>query len=217
MSETESGSVDLIIAGPPYNIGTVYGDNKDILPFPEYTKILENIFNECHRVLKEDGQIIVETSDTILTNGLYVQLAGLVQDICLDAGFYLKTRHINFVNTQNSIELKEDDRWSDDYTTKNNAHSNCHQWMIFTKKETVFENGEIFYHNYQETPEHPCPFPQRVCELFLAKYYKEGMTVLDPFMGTATLGKNVMERGGRYIGYEIDPGIFNEAENKLSK
>lgn len=217
MSEVEENSIDLIIGSPPYNIGTVYGNNKDVMSFFEYKKMLNKIFTECYRVLKNEGTFLLEASDSIMTDGLYVQLSGLVQSICLDIGFNLKTRHINFVNTKNGVELKEDSRWGDDYSTKNNAHSNCHQWLVFVKKEINFENGEIFYFNYIETPEHPCPTPQESCNTFLSKYYTEGMIVLEPFMGTAVLGENVIKRNGKYIGYEIDEKIFNETKRKLSK
>ena len=38
MLEIADNSVDLIIAGPPYNIGTKYGNNNDTLSFVLYKK-----------------------------------------------------------------------------------------------------------------------------------------------------------------------------------
>ena len=217
MSECPNSSVDLIIAGPPYNIGTKYGNNTDSLSFADYKKIISRVLKECHRVLKNNGTIIVEAADSVFMAGAYIQLSGLIQKICLDNGFYLVERHINFVKSLSGIELVEDSRWSKDYYTKKNAHSNCHQWLVFKKVQTKFSSGKIYYIDYKETKQHPCPFPEKTLALFLSKYYKKGMTVLDPFMGTAGLGKIVIKKGGKYIGYEIDPLIYKEAVKKLNQ
>jgi len=216
MSEISDGVVDLVIAGPPYNIGTLYENYTDLLPLEEYRNLLTNIFTECRRVLKEDGVLVIEASDTVYSNGQYIQLAGMIQKICLDIGFFLKSRHINFVKSDNYVETPDHD-WKSDYTTKNNAHSNCHQWLVFTKKNIPWENGEIFYFDYESAEGHPCPFPVGACNVLLSKYFKEGNTVLDPFSGTARLGEEVLKRGGKYIGYEINKKYFDFAQNRLNK
>jgi DNA modification methylase len=40
---------------------------------------------------------------------------------------------------------------------------------------------------------------------------------LDPFMGTANLGVQVIKRGGIFFGYEIDTGFYETAKRKLEK
>lgn len=217
MSECKNLSVDLIVASPPYNIGTKYGNNDDNVSFAKYKKIITRIIKECHRTLGNRGTLVVEAADSVFMNGMHVQLAGFIQKICLDNKFYLTERCINFSNSLNGVELIEDKRWDKDYCTKKNAHSNCHQWMVFSKIKSKFKGGEIFYINYKEEKKHPCPFPDQTINLFLSKYYKNGMTVLDPFMGTAGLGKEVLALNGKYIGYEIDTLIYKEAIKKLRK
>lgn len=96
------------------------------------------------------------------------------------------------------------------------AHSNCHQWLIFSKSNSAFETtGEIFYNDYLPSSEHPCPFPASTIKLLLDHYYQPGQTVLDPFMGIAVLGVEVLKRGGYFKGYEIDSSVFNKALIKL--
>jgi DNA modification methylase len=215
--EIENCSVDLIIAGPPYNIGTKYGNNSDTLPFISYKKMIKKVASECFRTLKKNGIFVIEASDSVLMNGSYVQLSGLIQSICIKSGFNIQQRHVNFANSISGVELIEDKRWKNDYSTNKNSHSNCHQWLVFRKSNCNFIGGEIYYIPYEETKEHPCPFPIKTCELFLSKYFKKNMTVLDPFMGTANLGELVILNGGKYIGYEIDKLIYEEALKKLSK
>ena len=53
------GSVDLVIADPPYNLGKDYGNNSDRQCFCEYLDFSRKWLSECHRVLKPNGTIYV--------------------------------------------------------------------------------------------------------------------------------------------------------------
>jgi DNA modification methylase len=214
MSEWKSNSVNLIITSPPYNIGTTYGNNKDKVTFHDYEKMLNRVFSECYRVLENDGKIVIEVADSILIDKNYVQLANMVQNICLKLGYFICERHINFVKSEHGV-LAPDHDWNNNFYTSNNSHSNCHHWLVFTKTKTKFNNGKIFYLDYKESKEHPCPFPAEICKTILDMYFKKGFTVLDPFMGTATIGIDVISRGGIFGGFEIDTDIYNTAEKKL--
>lgn len=217
MAEVVGDSVDLIYTSPPYNIGTAYQENKDDTSVSSYFVTLKQIFSECYRILKGDGKLVIEVADTIRSQGAYIELAALIQAYCLDLGFVIEERHINFVHTDHGKELPEHG-WSADYIADGGAHSNCHQILVFSKnKETTFKNsGKVLYINYVSTPEHPCPIPEAMQDFILTEYYKPGMTVADPFMGTAGLGKRVLHMNGSFIGYELDPTIYKTAEAVLN-
>lgn len=218
MSAVSGRSIDLVYAGPPYNIGTRYGANFDLLPLPEYQKLLENVLAECSRVLKDDGVLIVECADTIVSQGVCIQLAGYVQSLCLKLGFMVLARHINFARSKSGIELPEE-HWDNEYVTRVNAHSNIHQILVLSKKPgTIFDpNGQITYYDYEPVEGHPCPTPARLCNFVLDTYFTKGMSVLDPFMGSAAIGVEVLKRGGNFTGYERDPSIFRLAQSNLRK
>lgn len=216
MPECTSGSIDLIIAGPPYNIGTIYGDYEDRMPFAEYKKMLTGVIKECKRVLKDDGTIIIDVADTVFMDGKYLHLAGLIESICAQNELFLSERHLNFANSKDGIELPEDKRWNGP-VAEGNAHSNIHHWLVLKKNQTSFSNGQIFYINHIESPHHPCPYPDPEMDFYMDQYYRKGMKVLDPFMGTAILGTKVIERHGSFIGYEIDPKIFRVAKKNLER
>jgi len=216
MPEIKSESIDLIITGPPYNIGTKYDIYEDNLSHKDFLNLMERIFSECHRVLKRKGRLVIEVADTIYVGGVYIQLAGLIQKICLSKGFHLESRHINFVNTSDKIEIPEHD-WNSDHTTLSNAHSNCHQYLVMTKLKNNVEDGEIFYSNYKSSKVHPCPFPYKTIKFILSKYFKKGMKVLDPFMGTGNLGEVIIKNDGDFYGYEIVKKYFMTALTRLDK
>jgi site-specific DNA-methyltransferase (adenine-specific) len=217
MSEIENNSLDLIITSPPYNIGTVYGDVKDDLEFSVFKNLLSSVSKESFRTLKDTGRLIIECADTVKIGDLYVELSGMFQSLCLKEGFSIESRFINFVSTDKGVELLEHD-WNEDYTTKNNAHSNCHQIMVFSKSKVSFDSeSEVLYLNYKSSVDHPCPTPEGIYTFILDKYFKLGYRVLDTFMGTARLGVQVLERGGDFFGYELDTKIFQVAEDNMSR
>lgn len=217
MKVVSDESVDLVFTGPPYNIGTKYGENNDKLSFEQYKQLLQNVFSECYRIIKPKGKLIIEIADSIFSNNQYIQLAGLVQSICTSFGFKIEDRHINFTNSKDGIELPEHD-WDKTYIALKEAHSNCHQLLVFSKdQKTQFKHGgRILYVNYFFTPDHPCPTPKPLLNFILDNYYHNGDLVADPFMGVASIGQEVVKRGGKFIGYEIDTQVFLIAKDRLS-
>jgi site-specific DNA-methyltransferase (adenine-specific) len=214
MSEIGDASMNLIMTSPPYGIGTTYGNSStDDQSFVEYCKLMTGVIGECFRVLKGDGTLIIEVADTIMREGRFIQLAGLLQSIALKTGFHLWQRHINFVNSDNGVELSEES--TEEYFSKKNAHSNCHQWLVFSKESKPFAGGDIFYFNYLPSEEHPCPTPDAICQKVLDLYFQPRFAVLDPFMGIASIGKEVLIRGGIFSGYELDPAIYTSAKKRL--
>jgi len=216
MSEIKNGSIDLIVGSPPYNIGTKYGEFGDKSSLDAFKDTLSKIYAECFRVLKDDGILIVECADSVVSDKNYVQLTGYIQSLCVNLGLKLKERHINFAYTEKGIEMPEHN-WNPDYTTQKDAHSNCHQIIVMSKSKDVTFNpvGKIMYFNYTSVEGHPCPTPEGIYDFVLDNYFKKDMSVMDPFMGTAILGKEVLARDGQFYGYELDASIFKIAEKNL--
>lgn len=216
MGEIESNTIDLIFFSPPYNIGTDYDNFRDNLKLEDYFFFMNQVIKECKRVLKKGGKIIIEIADSIVSNKRYAQLAGLIQKFALNEGLFLETRHINFVRTKNGIELPEYGL-NENYISSSNAHSNCHQILVFSNERTKFKEGNILYIDYNASKEHPCAEPERMIRFILDNYFKKGMRVLDPFMGTANTGEAIIKRKGFFFGYEIVKKFFDVAKEKLEK
>ena len=221
MAQVESNSIDIVIFAPPYNIDTPYdSENRDYRAFAEFKTFLCKVIVESYRVLKTGGVFINESADTVYSKGKLIALSDLIQKLCLDAGFKLRNRHINFLQSENGVVLTDKEHnWTQDYYSEEDSHSNCHQWLVFKKGETKFDSltGRIFYMNYPSDEEgHPCPFSYEQVNIFLEiADFKSGVTVLEPFMGTARLGEEVLKRGGNYVGYELAKKHFETARKKL--
>ena len=67
MSRMEDGIIQSIITSPPYYNLRDYGEDNQIGiedSFNEYLNNLHNVFTSCYRVLKEDGVLFINISDT---------------------------------------------------------------------------------------------------------------------------------------------------------
>lgn len=221
MSAIPDSSVDVAIFAPPYNIDTPYdNDHSDHKPFEEFKSLLNGVIKECCRVLKPGGVFINESADTIYSKNKFIALSDLIQKLCLDTGLSLQARHINFIQSQNGMVLTDKEHhWTSEYYSEEDSHSNCHQWLMFRKGEVQFNpgTGKIFYVNYPADEEgHPCPFSYEHINIFLEMSgFQEGMSLVEPFMGTGRMGEEVLRRGGNYFGYEIAEKHFKTAQNRL--
>ncbi len=216
MSEVESNSVDLIYFSPPYNIETKYDTYEDNLPNQRYFDMMQNVIGECYRVLIEGyaPKMIIEVADSVLMNGKYIQLAGRLQKIALNQGFYLGKRDFNFDTTNQGVEVPTHD-WNENYEViGKNAHSNLHQIMTFYKDEDFDWDSKCLYSSYSSDGVHPCPTPKTIVD-YVTKYVGGQRIFLDPFMGTGRIGEEVLRKGGNFIGYDVVESYCNEAKRKF--
>ena len=215
MMEIDNESINLIYFSPPYNIKTSYDDFDDNLELEKYFNFIKTIILECTKKLKKDGRLTIEVADSIFTDKNYIQLAGVIQKLSItEAKLFLETRHINFINTDGIFELP-DHSFDSNYATKKEAHSNCHQILVFNKSKVKKRVGDIMHINYKHSSEHPCSVPQKMVNFILENYFDKGMKVLDPFMGTANLGVAVIKKGGNFFGYELVKKYYDTAKKKL--
>ena len=183
----KSGSVDLVITDPPYNVELRYNPNAkgkksrkcawgDKLPEDQYWSWFKKIFTEVYRVMGP-GSLYVSHSD----QGVY-----LAQPI-------LKDTRVKFV--QNIIW------WGPNGFNKHNA---SHHWilrhetiMFFYKGDPppLYRNGKGIWYtsvikvprpqtNYKEKRLHPAQKPIKLYTTLIQR--TPGQLVLDPFSGRGT-------------------------------
>ena len=77
--------------------------------------------------------------------------------------------------------------------------------------------GDIFKYKVVKAKEkdHPAQKPVEIHKHILQNIIGENRVVLDPFMGTGSIGLACKELGCDYIGMELEPEYFKIAENKL--
>ena len=63
--------------------------------------------------------------------------------------------------------------------------------------------------------QHPATFPDKLASDFIQCFTKEGMIVLDPFMGSGTVAVMAKKLNRNYIGFEISKEYCDIAEQRL--
>ena len=73
------------------------------------------------------------------------------------------------------------------------------------------------YPNDANASAHPCAKPISMATWMVQRGSLDGMTVLDPFMGSGTTGVACVQTGRNFIGIEIDPTYFAIAEKRIKE
>jgi len=63
---------------------------------------------------------------------------------------------------------------------------------------------------------HPAPFPEQLANDHIVSWSNEGDTVLDPFIGSGTTAIACINTNRNYIGFELDTGYFNLANERIA-
>ena len=96
-------------------------------------------------------------------------------------------------------------------------------------KGSLRTNGHTYIQKYTNYPRqalhidsenksiHPTQKPVALFEYLIKTYTNEGETVLDNCMGSGTTAIASMKTGRNYIGFELDKGYFDIANERINK
>lgn len=207
--------IDLIFTSPPYNFGLEYSDQSDSSHWEHYFAKLFRIFQECIRVTKYGGRILVN-----------------VQPLFSD---YIPSHHlISQFFMENKMLWKGEILWEkNNYNCKYTAWGSWkspsspylkYSWEfieIFCKgdlrkkgdtgridisadefKQWVFARWSIAPERRMKEYGHPAMFPEQLVERVLKLFSYQGDTVLDPFNGAGTTSTVAARLNRHYLGID---------------
>ena len=220
LPKLETGSFDLIIADPPYNLGKNYGNNHDTKEFNEYLDFSSEWLKEAYRLLKPTGTIyvfmgfrfvsylynILESDLGMFFNSWivwhYTQGSGKTRGFSPrhdDILMFTKSR--DFVFNLDSVRVPQKY-----YRERNN--------MRGANPGDVWEFSHVHYCNGNRQ-NHPTQKPEGLIERMVLASSNVGASVLDPFFGSGTTLRvcQQLERIG--TGIEINPDYAALTEKRL--
>jgi len=218
----EAGTVDLIIADPPYNLGKDYGNNHDIKGFQEYLHFSESWLREAHRVLAKHGTIYVFMGFRFISYlyDILDQKLGMffnswitwhyTQGIGRTKGF--SPRHDDVLMFTKSSEFKfnlDAVRVPQKYYRERNN-------MTGANPGDVWSFSHVHYSN-PEREDHPTQKPEGLIERIVLASSDQGDLVLDPFFGSGTTLRVCQVLNRRCIGIELNPEYVQLARERLQK
>lgn len=228
LKQLPDNCIDLIFTSPPYNFGLDYDKTEDAFDWDSYFKVLFGIFEECVRILKYGGRIIVN-----------------VQPLYSD---YIPTHHLisQFFMRKNLIWkgeiLWEKNNYNCKYTAWGSWKSPSSPYLKYTweylevfckgslKKPGESKNADIdaesfknwVYGKWTIAPErnmhkygHPAMFPKELAIRVLKLFSFKGDIILDPFAGVGTTCLAARENQRKYLGVDISPEYCQTAEDRL--
>jgi len=222
MQELRTGSVDLVIADPPYNLGKDYGNNRDMMAWQEYEEFTRHWLTEAIRLMKPTASIYVfmgvrfisslfrmmEDDFKLVFNGWITW--HYTQGMGRKLGF--SPRHediLYFTRTDKFIFNLDSVRIPQKYFRKRNN-------MTGANPGDVWQFSHVHYCS-AEREKHPTQKPEALMERIIKASSNEGDLVLDPFVGSGTTCRvaNLLNR--RWIGIDLNPDYIQMSERRLEQ
>ena len=218
MKEIPSGSVDLILTDPPYNIskdscflkgknpakkGDVFLIKHDFGEWDRQPLDFNILFSEFNRVLKKGGTALI-----------FYDIWKL-QDLKTSAeNFNFKQPRVCCWVKNNPVPLNSD---------KNYLSNACEYFVTFVKSgkgvfNSKYDNGLYNYpicHGKERT-EHPTQKPVILMSELILKHSNKDNVILDMFMGSGSTGVACLNTNRKFIGIEMDANYYEIACDRLN-
>lgn len=209
LKEMKECGVDLIVTDPPYK--TITGGNSDganskrpqgMLDgnrklFKHQKLKISDWMGEIYRVLKEGSHCYIMTNslnmEEMLTESRKVgfKLHNILvweKNNCTPSQFYMK-------NCEYTLFLRKGKaKWINDIGGSKTVHK---------------------YNNIIGKKTHPCEKPVELMEFYIKNSSNKGDIVLDPFMGTGSVGVACLNSNRKFIGIELDDKYFDVAKDRI--
>jgi site-specific DNA-methyltransferase (adenine-specific) len=115
------------------------------------------------------------------------------------------------VNLSAGRKITGTNRNSDNTTTEKHGVKVGRKVAPFGARYNVWKITPVMSRNV----DHPAMFPESLAHDHILSWSNVGDTVLDPFMGSGTTGKEALKLNRRFIGIELDANYFNIAKRRI--
>jgi len=221
MQEIPAGSVDMVLADPPY--GTTKNKWDSVIP-------LKNLWEQLSRVTKSNGVIVMTASQPFTT-----VLINSNMKMFKYCWVWDKKQITNFLNSKKQPLRRFEDvvifysiqctyypqmRQGDEYSKVRYYATDNYGYQ--TRSAGVSKgNAGRFPNSLIDVPQirvkggHPTQKPIALMEYLIKTYTNERETVLDFAMGSGTTGVACSNLGRKFIGIELDLDYFTAAQSRI--
>ena len=225
MKEIPDGSVDLILADPPYGTTACKWDSVIDLPL---------MWEQLKRVIKPSGAIVMTASQpfttVLISSNMKMFKYCWIWDKVRGVGFQIakfrpmmRTEDVVvFGNGNGALATYNPQMVERDKIKKSKCYSSSDSSPL------AYNDGleREYTHKYptnvievsnasQKGKVHPTQKPVALMEYLIKTYTNENETVLDFCMGSGTTGVACKNTGRKFIGIEKDAGYFEIAKQRL--
>ncbi len=232
IARVADGSVDLVIADPPYGLGKDYGNDSDRLGAHEYLAWSRRWIDAVVPKLKANGSLYVfltwQHSPEVFSH-LKTRLA-MVNEIIWDRrvpSMGGSTRKFSSVHDNIGFFVKSRDYYFDvdavripyDAETKKARTRSIFvgkKWLEVGYNPKDVWSVSRLHRQHAERENHPTQKPLEIVERMVLASCPPGGAVLDPFMGSGTSAVAAVRHGRRFIGFELNSIYFSIVETRVA-
>ena len=220
--------IDIVFTSPPYNFGKRYAETDDNQDWEYYFETLFAIFDECIRVLKYGGRVIVNVQPKFSD---YVPLHHIISNYFMNKQMIWKGEIIWEKNNYNcrttawgswkspsspylkytweflEIFCKGDLKKQGDSMNADIDSTSFRKWVV-AKWSIAPEHDMKKY-------DHPAMFPEELVRRALMLFSFKNDIVLDPFNGTGTTCVVSRSINRKFVGVDISQQYCDTANERL--
>ena len=222
LSTLAPGSVDLIVADPPYNLGKRFGGEQTMRGFEEYLDFSRQWLGEAVRLLKPRGTLYLFMGVRFISY-LY---AILERDLNLRFNSWIVWHYTQGMGKKNGFSPRHDDILM--FTRTDRYKFNLDNVRVPQKYYRARNNmrganpGDVWtyshvHYSHPNRSDHPTQKPEGLIERMVLASSDEGDLVLDPFAGSGTTLRVCQQLRRRAIGIEVNPAYVTLAGERLSR
>jgi site-specific DNA-methyltransferase (adenine-specific) len=227
------GSVDLVVADPPYGLGKDYGNDSDRLSGAAYLDFSRRWADAVIPKLKPGGSLYVfltwqhspEVFSYLKTRLLMVNEIIWDRKVPSMGG---STRKFSSVHDTIGLFALSKDYYFDldsvriayDPETKKARTRSIFvgkKWLEIGYNPKDVWSVSRLHRQHREREDHPTQKPLEIVERMVLASCPRGGLVLDPFMGSGTTAVAALKHGRRFIGFELNRGYFATARRRVSR
>jgi len=222
MKEIESGSVDMILADPPYGTTTCKWDSVIDLPL---------MWEQLKRIIKPNGAVVLFGGEPFSSALRMSNIKNYKYDWIWDkvkTGNPLNAKKCPLPKLENiCIFYKKPPLYNPQMTKRDKVkRSNNVNVKNFKCFKGLSGESRTYTHKYptnlltisnanQKGKVHPTQKPVTLMEYLIKTYTNEGETVLDFTMGSGSTGVAAKNLDRKFIGIEMDEDYFNIANTRI--
>ena len=198
----------VIVTDPPFNVGYHYATYKDKMEDAKYFELLKTVFSYSNNKF-----VCIHYPETLYR--LAVEIGVAPQKV------------VSWVYNSNTAKQHRDIAFfgvKPDFRKVTQPYKNPTDKRIKERIARGIFGGRLYdWWNINQVKNvskkdnsHPCVMPLEVMKNIIG-ILPEGVTVIDPFMGSGTAGVACAELGVDFIGIELDPVYFDIAKSRIEK
>ena len=237
MSGLASGSVQLIVTSPPYNIGKSYERRSSL---EDYVDSQREVIAECVRLLADTGSICWQVGNHV-QDGEIFPLDLVLYPIFRDHGLKLRNRVVWHFEHGLHCSKRLSGRYetilwfskSDKYSFNldpirvpskypNKKYFKGPKAGQFSCNPLGKNPGDVWVipnvkNNHVEKTIHPCQFPVELVERLVLSLTHSGDVVFDPYMGVGSSVVAALKHGRKGIGCDVVPEYVEIARSRVDE